>query len=185
VRASATSIPGCAVLELDRRADERGDFVKCYQRSVYEQLDLEPAIGELFVSTSRRGVVRGLHFQLPPSDHAKTVMCLTGAVFDVVVDLRADSPTFGAHETFELSGTGSSAVHVPTGCAHGFQALRDHSLMAYLTSTEHDPGRDTGIAWDSVGIRWPIDDPVVSARDRDLPALAAFTSPFRVRGTGG
>lgn len=172
------------MLQLERHDDERGDFVKLYQRSVFEDLGFEDAIAEAFVSTSTRGVVRGLHFQLPPADHAKTIVCLRGSVFDVVVDLRVGSPTFGSHDVFELDERRPAALHIPNGCAHGFQATSDGALMLYLTSTEHDPGRDTGIRWDSVGVDWPRTEPTVSPRDRALPPLEGFISPFRYPSPG-
>jgi len=172
-------IPGCVLVDLRLAHDDRGDFVKLYQRSRFAADGMDPTIAEVFLSRSAPGVVRGLHFQSPPHDHAKTVSCLQGSVVDVVVDLRVDSPTYAHHACVVLDGAAPAALHVPRGCAHGFQATAD-AWMAYLVSTEHAPDHDTGIRWDSAGIAWPIPEPVVSERDRALPALPDFVSPFRL-----
>jgi dTDP-4-dehydrorhamnose 3,5-epimerase len=179
VQAESTVIPGCVLLPLRRSTDDRGDFVKLYQRSVYDAAGIDPEVAEVFVSRSAKGTVRGLHFQVPPHGHAKTVVCLAGRVFDVVVDLRVGSPAFERCATFELDGDTPAAVHIPVGCAHGFQALSNDALVAYVVSTEHAPDHDTGIRWDSVGITWPLADPIVSPRDRSFPGLERFESPFR------
>lgn len=177
-----SAIPGCARLDLFRAEDDRGGFVKLFERSTFAAAGLDPDVAEAFCSTSRRGVVRGLHFQLPPADHAKTVTVLSGRVLDVVVDLRTDSPTYGRHARFDLDEAGAG-VHIPVGCAHGFQALTDEATMVYLVSTEHSPEHDTGVRWDSAGIEWPLPPTVISDRDRALPPLAEFDSPFRLAQT--
>ena len=173
-----TLIPGCAVLSLFSHGDERGDFVKVFQRSAARTAGDDPDIAEIFWSRSARGVIRGLHFQTPPHAHAKLVTVIAGDVLDVVVDLRIGSPTFGRAVTIDLAGTRPAAVVVPPGCAHGFQALTDGTIVAYATSTEHVPDADAGIRWDSVGAQWPIASPIVSARDSGFPARADFESPF-------
>jgi dTDP-4-dehydrorhamnose 3,5-epimerase len=169
------------VVPLQLSQDERGDFVKLYRQSLFEAAGLEPEVAEVFVSRSTLGAVRGLHFQVPPHSHAKTVVCLDGRVFDVVVDLRVGSPTFREHAAFELEAAAPRAVHVPAGCAHGFQALSDCALLAYIVSTEHSPEHDAGVRWDTVGVTWPLADPVLSSRDRSFPASGDFESPFRYR----
>jgi dTDP-4-dehydrorhamnose 3,5-epimerase len=182
VRAEPSAIPGCVHVRLDRHEDARGDFVKVLRRDTYESLGLDPTVAELYWSTSHRGVVRGMHFQLPPHDHAKTVTVIRGCIHDVVVDLRVGSPAFGRSVAFTLDAAEPSAVHVPKGCAHGFQAVADESVVAYLVGTEHAPDHDTGVRWDTVGADWPLPDPVVSERDARFPRLAEFDSPFRFRG---
>lgn len=176
-----TTIPGLHARPLQRACDNRGEFLKLYQHSVVASLGegLDPDVAEVFVSVSRRGVLRGLHFQVPPHDHTKTVVCLAGRAFDAVVDLRAGSPAFGRSTTFDLDAARPVALHVPRGCAHGFQALADGTVMAYLVSSEHAPAHDRGIRWDGAGITWPLPDPVVSDRDASFPTLDEFDSPFR------
>ena len=129
---------------------------------------------EIYYSTSGRGVIRGMHLQLPPHDHTKAVHCVAGRALDVVVDLRTQSPTLGRHAVIELDSTEPSLVVVPPGCAHGFQALDDDTLMLYLVSSVHAPAFDSGIRWDSFGCAWPLPASEISDRDRSLPDLTTF-----------
>jgi dTDP-4-dehydrorhamnose 3,5-epimerase len=179
MQAESTSIAGCARIRLGWNEDARGSFVKVYQRSAVAAMGFAELVAEFYYSRSSAGVIRGLHFQRPPHDHAKTVTCVAGSIFDVVVDLRVGSPTYAQNTTFSLDAAAPSAIYVPAGCAHGFQALSDDALVGYLVSTEHEPSHDTGIRWDSAGIDWPLPNPVVSSRDRALPRLADLNSPFR------
>ncbi|MCU1490067.1 MAG: dTDP-4-dehydrorhamnose 3,5-epimerase [Acidimicrobiaceae bacterium] len=176
------SLPGVRLLRPTVHRDERGGFVKTHQQEWFEAAGIPTEWPERFYSVSSRGVLRGLHFQLPPSAHAKLVYCPVGAVMDVVVDLRVGSPTYQEFESFDLDGNGWTMLFLPAGLAHGFVALRDGTVMAYATGTIHDPERDTGIRWDSVGVPWPFTDPLVSPRDAALPALAEFESPFTYGG---
>ena len=177
MQADPTDVRGCVVLRLEPHEDARGGFLKLFRRDEFAELGLDPTVAEVFWSTSRRGVVRGLHFQAPPHDHAKTVAVVSGAIYDVVVDLRLASPTYGRSVAFTLEAGDGRALHVPTGCAHGFQALTDDATVLYLVGTEHAPSHDAGIRWDSVE-GWPISPAVVSDRDAAFPALSDFTSPF-------
>lgn len=178
-----TAIPGCVEVELPRFDDERGWLVKPFQRSTFADAGLPVDFVECFYSRSVRGVVRGLHFQDPPRALAKLVTCVSGRAFDVVLDLRAGSPAYGEHVVVGLSESGSKAVVVPEGCAHGFLAEADATVLAYWATTEHSPAKDAGIHWDSAGIDWPLDGiPTVSARDAALPALEGYSSPFRYAG---
>lgn len=158
--------------------DARGSFAKIYHRELFRQAGaaFEPA--EQFFSSSAAGVLRGMHFQVPPADHAKLVCCLQGAILDVVLDLRRASPTYGRHVTAELSGENGYALFIPAGCAHGFLSRTDGALVSYLTSSVHDPVCDLGVRWDSFGFVWPCREPLVSERDRAFPAFAEWTSPF-------
>ncbi|MBM3674502.1 MAG: dTDP-4-keto-6-deoxy-D-glucose epimerase [Actinobacteria bacterium] len=178
VRAEPTAIPGCTLVHLDRHADARGDFVKGFAASAYAAMGCDPTVAEVYWSTSRRATIRGMHFQVPPHAHAKTVCVVRGSVHDVVIDLRVASPAFRRHVTVPLNAARPAALHVPLGCAHGFQALEDDTLVAYLVGTEHDPGADTGVRWDSIGVDWPLPDPIVSERDAAFVALDDFASPF-------
>jgi dTDP-4-dehydrorhamnose 3,5-epimerase and related enzymes len=173
-----TGISGCSVVPLFHHADDRGEFVKVFQASVAAAAGEDPTIAELFWSRSHRGVVRGLHFQIPPHAHSKLVTIISGTALDVVVDLRVGSPTFGQHRALTFDAATPAAVFIPIGCAHGFQATSDDVTIAYATSTEHAPGADRGIRWDSIDLEWPIADAVASERDAALPTLADFDSPF-------
>jgi dTDP-4-dehydrorhamnose 3,5-epimerase len=178
VHREPTAIAGCAVIELPHHHDERGEFVKVFQASVARAAHDDPAIAELFWSRSRRGVVRGLHFQVPPHAHTKLVTIIAGQALDAVVDLRVDSPTYGTSVTVALDAATPVGVVVPVGCAHGFQALTDDTVVLYATSTEHHPESDAGVRWDSADVPWPVPDPTTSARDAAFPTLAEFVSPF-------
>ena len=181
--AETTAIPGCLIVPLFHHADARGDFVKVYQASAQSASDAANdddtgAIAELFWSRSARGVVRGLHFQVPPHAHQKLVTVISGTALDVVVDLRVGSPTRGEHVTITLDATTPVGVQVPIGCAHGFQSTADDTVILYATSTEHAPASDHGIRWDSIGVQWPIAAAQLSPRDTEFPALEDFDSPF-------
>lgn len=175
----ASGIPGCGVIALDRRGDDRGDFCKLFQQSKWQALGLSWQVREQYVSTSHEGVMRGMHFQLPPYEHHKAVSCLRGSAQDVVLDLRVQSPTFGRFAVFELRAEEPVIVVVPRGCAHGFYARADFTVMSYWVETEHAPAYDAGVRWDSFGHAWPTSAPLLSPRDLALPELSTFRSPFR------
>jgi dTDP-4-dehydrorhamnose 3,5-epimerase len=173
-----TDIPGCFVLQAKVMRDPRGTFVKTFHSPRFEELGLRTDWREEYFSSSAAGVVRGMHFQLPPADHAKMVFCLTGEVLDVVVDMRRGSPSFGRAQGFTLSEANGRGLYLPTGCAHGFVSRVDGSGMYYKVTSVHSPEHDAGIAWDSIGFDWPVSDPALSDRDRRHPALADFDSSF-------
>ena len=175
-----TDLAGLVVLEPKVFTDLRGTFVKTFHDTEFRKLGLPFETREEFFSTSHQHVLRGMHFQVPPADHAKLVFCLTGAVLDVVLDLRRHSPTFGKTCATELSETNRRSVFIPSGFAHGFLTLTEGALMLYKTSTVHNPACDLGICWDSFGFAWPLAGaaPILSQRDREFPALAEFNTPF-------
>jgi len=175
-----TSLAGLIRLEPRSFSDHRGTFVKTYHDRAFRELGLPFESREEFYSTSHKNVVRGMHFQAPPVAHAKLVYCVTGAVLDVVLDLRRQSPTYGRACAEELSETNRRSLFIPPGFAHGFLALTEGALMVYKTSTVHDPACDQGIHWQSFGFDWPLAGaaPILSQRDQELPALADFNSPF-------
>lgn len=161
--------------------DLRGRFVKTFHRDQFAELGLPTDWREEYFSTSRRGVIRGLHFQSPPHDHAKLVYCLSGRALDVVVDLREGSPTYGRHVAVELDADRCQGMVMPAGMAHGFAALTDQVVMAYKVTSVHAPANDCGILWSSLGIDWGVADPIVSDRDRAHPPFEAFRTPFTSR----
>lgn len=173
---------GCFQIVPAVHRDGRGAFVKTYQKEPFVERGLDFPHAEEFTTLSRRDVLRGLHFQLPPMDYAKLVCCVSGEVLDAIVDLRVGSPTYGKFETFELSGDRMTSLYLPPGIAHGFLVTGDHALMQYTVSASHAPDLDTGILWDSAGIPWPTRAPILSDRDRGHAPLARFTSPFHYPG---
>lgn len=172
-----TLIPGCYEIVSVVRKDDRGFFVKTFHAPEFKALGLKTDFPEEFYSFSRKGVLRGLHFQRPPAAHAKLVCCQAGEVLDAVLDLRKKSPAFGRSFTLKLSPERGNMLYIPAGCAHGFYALKA-SLMLYKTSTVHSPENDAGILWDSAGIKWSCRKPLISARDAAFPGLAGYKTPF-------
>jgi dTDP-4-dehydrorhamnose 3,5-epimerase len=175
-----TSLDGVFQIQCKIAADNRGKFIKNFRASHLKELGLETHFVEEFVTTSHKNVVRGLHFQLPPHDHAKLVSCFGGEILDVVVDLRRGSPTYGKHEAFHLKEDLGRSIYIPKGFAHGFLALTNHAIVHYQVSTEHAPSADSGILWNSAGITWPIESPIISARDSQFVGLKDFQSPFTI-----
>lgn len=173
-----TIVPGCYLVRCNVMEDERGRFVKTYHEAKFAELGLRTDWREEYYSVSARGVLRGMHFQIPPADHAKLAYCVAGEALDVIVDLRTGSPTFGQCASFLLSPTAGDSVYVTSGVAHGFMSLRDDTIMQYKVTSVYSPEHDAGILWDSLAFDWPIHDPIVSGRDRRHPRLVDFQSPF-------
>jgi len=159
-------------------SDKRGIFAKTFHSESFAQQGVRFALREEFYSISAKNVIRGMHFQSPPHDLGKLVMCLQGRLLDVVVDLRRSQPTFGRWWSIELSADNSRVLFVPSGLAHGFLSLADGSMTHYKTTAVHSPAHDQGIRWDSFGFTWPVSSPVLSERDMNLPRLDDFKSPF-------
>ena len=156
------------------RSDERGIFVKTFNSDIFREKGLETGFAEEYYSVSRKNVLRGMHFQLPPRDLAKLVYCIRGRALDVITDLRKGSPDFGKTASLELSPKKANMVYVPRGFAHGFYALEDDSLMLYKTTAVYSPEHDSGILWNSLDFKWPCDNPLISERDRGFPSLEEF-----------
>jgi dTDP-4-dehydrorhamnose 3,5-epimerase len=178
MKALPTEIPGVMLVQPRVFTDNRGSFVKTFHTDTFRDIGLAFKPREEFFSTSAKGVLRGMHFQLPPVAHDKLVYCSAGAVLDVVVDLRTSSGTFSRFITRELSAANHDMLFIPAGCAHGFLSLQDGSVMVYQTSTVHSPAHDAGILWNSIGFDWPVAQPTLSDRDRRFPRLEQFVSPF-------
>jgi dTDP-4-dehydrorhamnose 3,5-epimerase len=174
-----TQISDCYLLELDKRADSRGCFVKTYSEIMWNELNLKIDIKEDFYSISNKNALRGMHFQLPPKSMIKVVQCLKGKILDVILDLRVSSPSFKKVLSFELSEERPELIYVPSGCAHGFLSLEDQSLVSYKVSENFDPNLDSGLRWDSFGFDWGIATPQISERDRGLKPMADFLGVYK------
>lgn len=174
----SAGLAGVTLVTPPRFEDHRGAFVKTFHEGLWAEAGIRFHSAEEFFSTSHRGVLRGMHFQNPPHDHAKVVTCLSGAVLDVVLDLRKSSATYGHSIGVELSASNRRILHIPSGFAHGFLALEDDSLMHYRVSTVHAPSADAGVRWDSFGFDWGAASPQVSTRDAAFPGLSDFMTPF-------
>ncbi|MBU3666397.1 MAG: dTDP-4-dehydrorhamnose 3,5-epimerase [Chthoniobacterales bacterium] len=156
--------------------DDRGSFSRIFCREMFSEAGLNSDWPQINVShTLQRGALRGLHFQEHPSDEAKLISCLTGSVFDVVVDVRRSSPLFGKWRSFELSEANGMSLYVPAGFAHGFQCLSDNCRLLYLMSANYEPTLARGVRYDDaeLGIIWPLSVSCISPKDSALPGLGA------------
>ena len=166
------TLPGAYVIELERREDERGFFARSWCQEEFAAHGLTARLAQCNVSMSRRrGTLRGMHYHVAPYEEAKLLRCIRGAVYDVMIDLRPESPTYLRWEGVELRADGYRMVYVPEGFAHGFQTLEDATEVFYLVSAPYRPDHERGVRWDdpTFGIRWPVPEPILSARDRRHP----------------
>lgn len=166
-----------------RISDSRGWFMETYHAGRLANLGITTAfVQDNHSCSTEAGTVRGLHFQLPPHAQAKLVRCIRGAVMDVVVDIRRGSPSYGRHIAIELSGETAQQLYIPVGFAHGFVTLTDGAELSYKVSSHYNVAADAGIRWNDtqIGIEWPLPDraAILSEKDRNLPFLADFESPF-------
>lgn len=177
-----TDIAGLCTIQPFYDEDSRGYFVKTFEKEFLRSHGIPLEIFESFYTLSAKGTVRGLHFQRCHSQD-KLVRVLSGAVYDVAVDLRKGSPTFGKWQGFYLTAENRQMLYIPKGFAHGFLALEDNTLFSYLCGDRYDPASDGGIRWNDadIGVEWPLDqvgDLIVSEKDQALPTFAEFCSDF-------
>lgn len=176
-----TGIAGLRVVEPQVFADERGWFMEAHSAAKFAELGLEPGVTQINHSFSKRGVLRGLHFQAPPHDQIKLVRCVVGRLFDVVVDIRVGSPTYGRWFGLELSADNKRMLFVPSGFAHGFYALTDCELLYLCGLHGYAKAAEGGLVYDDarVGIAWPFaEPPLVNERDASFPKLEELVTPF-------
>ncbi len=169
MRFTPLDISGAVLIEPDLIVDDRGFFAMIWSSDELARKGLNPRLEQANLSYNRQaGTVRGMHYQCAPDEETKLVRCQSGAVYDVVLDLRRDSPSFGRWQGVELSATNRAMLYLPEGCAHGFQTLKDDTEVFYLLSKGYAAGSARGVRWDdpAFDIRWPI--PVSCISDRDL-----------------
>jgi dTDP-4-dehydrorhamnose 3,5-epimerase len=168
-----TKLDGLVVVEPGVHGDERGFLVETFREDRWRELGVDARFVQDNHSRSALNTLRGLHFQTTPGQ-AKLVRCLRGRVWDVAVDLRRDSPTYGRWEGHELDDERHRQLYVPVGFAHGFCVLSEIADVHYRLSSYYDPATEAGIAWDDpeVGVEWPVAEPLLSDRDRGAPRLA-------------
>jgi dTDP-4-dehydrorhamnose 3,5-epimerase len=174
-------LDGLIVIEPPAFGDDRGFLVETYRSDVWREMGVDLPFVQHNHSRSVRGTLRGLHFQTQPGQ-AKLVRCSAGKIFDVAVDLRRDSPTFGQWEGYELDDSTHRQMFIPVGFGHGFCVLSEIADVDYQLSSYYDPETEAGIAWDDpdVGVEWPLDEPLLSERDVTAPSLAEVSEqlPF-------
>lgn len=171
-----TPIPGAWTIDLEKRGDDRGFFARLYCEREFAQAGLPTRFVQINNSaSSRRGTLRGMHYQLPDAAEVKVVRCVQGALYDVIVDLRPDSPTFRRWYGAELTADNRRMMVVPQGCAHGFLTLVPDTEALYLVSAFYAPDRERGLRYDDPAIRieWPFAPDEISAKDRQWPSLDA------------
>ena len=182
---SQTGIPGLVVVQPKVFTDNRGFFLETYSRRAFAEAGLDyDFVQDNHARSVTKGVLRGLHFQRPPSAQAKLVWVVRGAVFDVAVDLRRGSPTYGRWYGMELSAENFSRLMLPRGFAHGYVTLTENAEFMYKVDAPYSPADDAGIAWNDpdIAVRWPVTDPVLSEKDKAQPRLSQMESPFTYGG---
>jgi dTDP-4-dehydrorhamnose 3,5-epimerase len=172
----------CILIKPNRHGDHRGFFAETYSRKKYLEYGIDIEFVQDNHSISKEvGTLRGLHFQSPPHAQAKLVRCGRGALFDVTVDIRRGSPTYGKWESFELTAENGYQLYVPIGFAHGFMTLEQESEIVYKCSDYYAPETEKSISWKDPDIKicWPkLDKPILSEKDAGAPILEDFESPF-------
>ncbi|QQR78969.1 MAG: dTDP-4-dehydrorhamnose 3,5-epimerase [Candidatus Moraniibacteriota bacterium] len=174
-------IEGLLVVEPDIFRDDRGYFLESYNSDRYREAGIPDVFVQDNVSVSKKGVIRGLHYQTPPFAQGKLVSVLRGRVLDVVVDIRTGSPTFGRYVAVELSAENHRQFWIPAGFAHGFIALEDDTIFTYKVTNVYDKESDRGVRWNdpALGIAWPTEvPPIVSEKDTKLPLLKDIAQEF-------
>jgi dTDP-4-dehydrorhamnose 3,5-epimerase len=176
-----TSLKDAYLIKPEVFRDVRGFFLETYSKKLFE----ENGISADFVQdnhslSAKKGVLRGFHFQLPPNEQAKLVRVTKGGVYDVIVDIRKNSPTFGKWEGFELSADNFQMLFVPRGFAHAFLTLEENTEFVYKVDNFYAPESDSGITWNdpTLNVDWPIKDPILSEKDSKLQKFKDFNSPF-------
>lgn len=167
VNVRRTELPGVVIIEPKVIGDARGSFFEAYHRDRYREAGIDATFIQDNQSSSRRGVLRGLHLQYR-RPQAKLIRVLAGTIFDVAVDVRRSSPTFGRHVALTLSAENRTQIYIPAGYAHGFAVLTDEAQVLYKVSDLYDPGGELTVQWNDpiLGIPWPVADPIISEKDR-------------------
>jgi dTDP-4-dehydrorhamnose 3,5-epimerase len=169
---SETNLPGSFVIELEHVRDERGFFARTWCEKEFRDHGLNPSLRQASISFNlKRGTLRGMHYQVGDFEEAKLIRCLSGAIFDVIIDLRRNSSTFAKHFSVVLSAKDPRMLYIPEGCAHGFQTLDDNTEISYQISQFYSPDHSRGVRWNdpAFAINWPLADPILSIRDQNFP----------------
>jgi dTDP-4-dehydrorhamnose 3,5-epimerase len=169
-----TALQGAYIIELERREDDRGFFARAFCQKEFDAHGLKPIIAQANIASNRRkGTLRGMHFQYPPAAETKLVRCTRGAIVDIIVDLRPESPTYLRHIAVELNADNQRALYVPERFAHGYQVLRDDTDTSYQVGEFYAPGFEGGLRHDDprLGLNWPLAVTAISDKDRVWPLL--------------
>jgi dTDP-4-dehydrorhamnose 3,5-epimerase len=181
-----TKLSGAFTIDLERREDERGFFARAFCQHEFEEHGLKPVIAQANIGFNRvRGCVRGMHFQYPPAAETKVVRCTRGAVLDIIVDLRPESPTFLEHVSVELTADNHRAIYIPERFAHGYQTLADETETSYQVGEFYTPGVEGGLRHDdpALGLTWPLPVSVISEKDANWPLFSEVEDELKKRMT--
>jgi dTDP-4-dehydrorhamnose 3,5-epimerase len=179
-----TKLKGAFIIDLERRADERGFFARVFCQEEFRQSGLKPVIAQASIASNpMKGTLRGMHFQYPPAAETKLVRCTRGAILDIIVDLRPESPTYLEHVAVELDADTMRALYVPERFAHGYQVLMDNSDASYEMSAPYMPEAEGGLPHDDPWLKlpWPLPVSVISAKDRNFCPLAEIEDELKRR----
>lgn len=167
-----TRIDGVFLIELEKFEDSRGFFARAWCQDEFKKQGLNSHLVQCnFAFNKKKGILRGMHYQAKPFEEEKLVRCVRGSIFDVVVDVRQESPTYKEYLAFNLTEKNHNALYIPAGCAHGYQALEDNSELFYQMSCVHSPEHAKVFRWNdpTINIDWPIKDPILLDRDNEYP----------------
>ena len=181
---SETNLPGAFIIDIDRREDSRGFFARAFCQHEFAEHGLEPIIAQANIAfNNRKGTMRGMHFQFPPAAETKLVRCTRGAILDIIVDLRPESPTYLEHVSVELSADNHRAIYVPGRFAHGYQVLEDSTETSYQVGEFYTPGVEGGLMYDdpALGLEWPLPVSEISEKDRSWQPLEVVGAEVRDR----
>jgi dTDP-4-dehydrorhamnose 3,5-epimerase len=179
-----TKLRGAFIIDLDRRTDERGFFARAFCQKEFRDHGLKSVIAQANVaSNTRKGTLRGMHFQYPPAAESKLVRCTRGAIFDIIVDLRPESPTYLDHISVELNEDNMTGLYVPERFAHGYQVLRDNTDTSYQVGEFYTPNAESGLRHDDPRLRleWPLPVSVISSKDQAFRPLCEVADEVKGR----
>lgn len=180
------NLQGAFILDLERREDKRGFFARAFCQNELTEHGLKPLIAQANVAYNhRKGTLRGMHFQVPPAAETKLVRCTRGAILDIIVDLRPESPTWLQHATVELTEDNHRALYVPERFAHGYQVLRDKTETSYQVGEFYSPQHERALNYDdpALGLTWPLPVTAISDKDKNAPPLATWEEQLRAEMT--
>ena len=179
-----TRLKGAFIIDLDRKTDERGFFARAFCQNEFREHGLKPIIAQAnLASNAKKGTVRGMHFQYPPAAESKLVRCTRGAILDIIVDLRPESPTYLEHVAVELNEDNMTALYVPERFAHGYQTLRDNTDTSYQVGEFYTPNAEGGLRYADtrLGLRWPLPVSVISTKDQAFRSLREIEDEVKRR----
>jgi dTDP-4-dehydrorhamnose 3,5-epimerase len=179
-----TKLAGAFIIDIERRADDRGFFARAFCQNEFKAHGLNPVVAQANIAhTRRKGTLRGMHFQYPPMAETKLVRCTRGAILDIIVDLRPESPTYLQHVAVELTADNQRALYVPERFGHGYQTLEDSTDTSYQVGQFYSPAAEGGLKFDdpALGLSWPLPVSVISERDQNFPLLAEIRGELERR----